>query len=256
MGKKLTIVKVGGAVVEDKDRLNRLLDAFCTIPGPKIMVTGGGRTASSVAAELGLESHMHNGRRITDEPMLRVVTMVYAGLVSKNIVARMQARGENAIGLCGADLDIVRCEKRAVGETDYGFVGDVSSVNVGELRMLIDNGAVPVICPITHDGKGQLLNTNADTIASALSSALAKEYDVTLIFCFEKKGVLYDAEKEDSVIPEMRREDYERLKEEGIVDGGMIPKLDNAFSAVESGVDMVIITNEADLGKDSGTRII
>lgn len=256
MKKKLTIVKVGGAVVEDDSRLNTLLDAFCSIPGFKLLVTGGGRTATSVASELGIESHMLNGRRITDEAMLRVVTMVYAGLVNKNVVAELQAKGENAVGLCGADLDIIRCVKRPAAVIDYGYVGDVKSVNVNELKMLIDAGVVPVLCPITHDGAGQLLNTNADTIASALASALATEYDVTLVFCFEKKGVLADPDDENSVIREMRKADYERYKEEEVVSGGMIPKLDNAFAAIDAGVNMVVITNAENLGKDSGTEII
>ena len=256
MKKTLNIVKVGGQVVEDDSRLNTLLSGFCAIPGYKMLVTGGGRTATRMASELGIESHMLNGRRITDEPMLRVVTMVYAGYVSKNVVAELQAKGVNAIGLCGADLDIIRCVKRPAVKIDYGYVGDVKSVNTRELKMLIDAGAVPVLCPITHDGMGQLLNTNADTIASALASALAVEYDVTLTYCFEKKGVLADPDDEDSVIREIRKADFERMREDGSVSEGMIPKLENAFAAIDAGVNKVVITNADNLGQDSGTEII
>ena len=256
MKKTLNIVKVGGQVVEDDSRLNALLGGFCAIPGFKMLVTGGGRTATRIASELGIESHMLNGRRITDEPMLRVVTMVYAGLVNKNVVAELQAKGINAIGLSGADLDIIRSVKRPAVPIDYGFVGDIKKVNVRELKMLIDAGAVPVFCALTHDGMGQMLNTNADTIASALAAALAVEYDVTLTFCFEKPGVLADPDDETSVIREIRREDFERMREDGTVSDGMIPKLDNAFSAIDAGVNKVVITNAESLGKDCGTEII
>ena len=256
MKKTLNIVKVGGQVVEDDSRLNTLLGGFCAIPGFKMLVTGGGRTATRIASELGIESHMLNGRRITDEPMLRVVTMVYAGLVNKNVVAELQAKGINAIGLSGADLDIIRSVKRPAVPIDYGFVGDIKKVNVRELKMLIDAGAVPVFCALTHDGMGQMLNTNADTIASALAAALAVEYDVTLTFCFEKPGVLANPDDETSVIREIRREDFERMREDGTVSDGMIPKLDNAFSAIDAGVNKVVITNAESLGKDCGTEII
>lgn len=252
----LNIVKVGGSVVEDDSSLNSLLSAFCSIDGNKMLVTGGGRTATRIAAELGIESHMIDGRRITDEPMLKVVTMVYAGLVSKNIVAELQAKGINAIGLCGADLNIIRCVKRPAAKIDYGFVGDVKSVNTKELQVLIDAGAVPVLCPITHDGMGQLLNTNADTIASCLAASLASKYDVTLTYCFEKNGVLSDPDDDSSVIPEIRKEYYQELLEKEIVSGGMIPKLDNAFAAIDAGVNKVVITNAENLGTDSGTEII
>lgn len=256
MKKTLNIVKVGGQVVEDDSRLNTLLGGFCAIEGPKMLVTGGGRTATRIAAELGIESHMLNGRRITDEPMLKVVTMVYAGLVNKNVVAELQAKGINAIGLSGADLDIIRSVKRPAVPIDYGFVGDIKTVNVRELKMLINAGAVPVFCALTHDGMGQMLNTNADTIASRLAAALATEYDVTLTFCFEKPGVLADPDDYSSVIPEIRKSDFERMREDGTVSDGMIPKLDNAFAAIDAGVNKVIITNAETLGKDSGTEIL
>ena len=256
MKKRLNIVKVGGQVVEDDASLNTLLGSFCSIEGSKILVTGGGRTATKIAADMGVESLMVNGRRITDEPMLKIVTMVYAGLVNKNVVAELQAKGVNAVGLCGADLNIIRSVKRPEGVISYGFVGDVKEVNTKALKMLIDSGAVPVLCPITHDGLGQLLNTNADTIASSLAQALAVEYDVTLTFCFEKNGVLLDPDDPTSVIREMRKADYEKYREEDVISGGMIPKLDNAFAAIDAGVNKVVITNANNLGTDSGTEII
>lgn len=256
MKEKLNIVKVGGAVVEDEAALSGLLDAFCKVQGNKLLVTGGGRTATKIAASLGIESKMVGGRRITDAETLKVVTMVYAGLVNKNVVAALQARGVNAIGLSGADMDLIRSNKRPAGEIDYGYVGDPKSVNVDAASTLINAGAVPVVCAITHDGNGQLLNTNADTIASTLASALASAYDVTLTFCFEKKGVLCNPEDEDSVIPTITRDNYGKLLEDGIVSCGMIPKLDNAFASIAAGVKEVVITNSNCLGTDSGTRII
>lgn len=256
MKKTLNVVKVGGQVVEDDSSLNELLDAFCGMEGNRILVTGGGRVATSMASELGIESRMLNGRRITDEAMLRVVTMVYAGLVNKTVVAELQARGVNAVGLCGADMDVIRSVRRAAAPVDYGFVGDVRAVNVDALRTLVDSGAVPVLCPITHDGLGQLLNTNADTIAQSVASALATGYDVTLTFCFEKNGVLLDPEDPSSVIRELRYEDYCRYRESEVIAGGMIPKLDNAFAAIDAGVNKVVITSAGALGTDAGTEII
>ena len=257
MKEKLTIVKVGGAVVEDEAQLTELLKAFAAIKGAKILVHGGGRRATKVAKRLGIETKMVDGRRITDAAMLEVVTMVYGGLVNKHVVAMLQAQGVDAIGLTGADGDAIRSVKRPLKNgIDYGFVGDVKEVNTKALKMLIDSGAVPVLCPITHDGLGQLLNTNADTIASSLAQALAVEYDVTLTFCFEKNGVLLNPDDPSSVIREMRKADYERYLEEDVISGGMIPKLDNAFAAIDAGVNKVVITNANNLGTDSGTEII
>lgn len=256
MKKPLNIVKVGGAVVENDESLNTLLAAFCSIEGNKILVTGGGKIATKIAADLGVQSCMIEGRRITDEPMLKIVTMVYAGYVNKNVVAELQAKGVNAIGLCGADMNIINCTKRPVGKIDYGFVGDVKNVNAKALGTLIDAGAVPVLCPITHDGLGQLLNTNADTIASAIAAALAVDYDVTLTYCFEKNGVLRDPDDPTSVIKEMCKADFERYREDETVSGGMIPKLENAFNAIDAGVNKVVITNAQNLGTDSGTECI
>ena len=189
MKEKLTIIKVGGKIVEEEDSLRRLLRDFAAIEGHKVLVHGGGRSATQFATRLGIESQMVNGRRITDAAMLEVVTMVYGGLVNKHIVACLQAVGVNALGLTGADMNVIRSHKRPVKDVDYGFVGDVDTVDAGALSTLVRAGVVPVMVPLTHDGKGQLLNTNADTIAGETAKALAAEFDVTLIYCFEKKGV-------------------------------------------------------------------
>lgn len=255
MRQELTIVKVGGQVVEDEASLSGLLDAFCRIEGNKLLVTGGGRTATALAASMGIESHMVDGRRITDKPMLDIVTMVYAGLINKRVVSQLQARGVNAIGLSGADLNVIRSDKRSGTAIDYGYVGDVREVGIDALSMLIGAGAVPVMCAITHDCKGQLLNTNADTIASSLAQALAGIYDVTLTFCFEKDGVMRDPDDPSSVIPAISREMFAQLRESGVVSGGMIPKLDNAFAAIDAGVRKVVITKASNLGTDAGTTI-
>jgi len=257
MKEKLNVIKVGGAVVEDEEGLKALLDSFSKMPGKKLLVHGGGRTATAVAASLGIETKMVGGRRVTDEKMLDVVTMVYAGLVSKKVVARLQAAGINAIGLSGADLGYMRSAKRAVKDgVDYGYVGDVKKVDVDALIILIDNGAVPVLCSITHDGEGTLLNTNADTIAAEAAKALASKYEVTLTFCFEKKGVLSNPDDDDSVIDTITKADFEKYLTDGTVNGGMIPKLQNSFDAIDAGVSKVVITKASELGKDSGTKII
>ena len=256
MKKELNIIKVGGKIVEDKERLERLLDAFCSIPGDKILVCGGGSTATKVSAALGIPTEMVGGRRVTDAETLKVVTMVYAGLVGKQVVSGLQAKGVNAIGLTGADLDCIHSERRPVGKVNYGYVGDITSVNTEAFSNLLEQGVTPVVSPITHNGKGMLLNTNADTIASAVASAMAANYDVTLTFCFEKNGVLSDPDDDNSVIPEIRKPDFARLKEEGVVSEGMLPKLENAFKAIDAGVNKIVITNADNLGKDSGTEII
>ena len=220
------------------------------------MVHGGGRSATKVAAQLGLESVMVNGRRVTDAETLKVVTMVYGGLVSKSIVAGLQSLSVNALGMTGADMDIIRSEKRPVKEVDYGFVGDVKKVRGDMLATLIRTGVVPVLAPLTHDGKGQLLNTNADTIAGEAAKALAAYFDVTLVFCFEKRGVLKDENDDDSVIPVINRVQFEQYVQEGIVQGGMIPKLENAFQAIDAGVKEVVITQASAILSDTGTRIV
>lgn len=256
MKEKLTIVKVGGAVVEDAEQLTRLLKDFSAIEGRKLLVHGGGRRATKVAERLGIETKMIDGRRITDEAMLEVVTMVYGGLVNKQVVARLQARGVNALGLTGADADVVRSHKRPLKNgIDYGYVGDVDCADGDTLCGLIEQGIVPVMAPLTHDGKGNILNTNADTMASETAKALAGHYDVTLIFSFEKPGVLRHPDDDTSLIPVITREDFERYKADGTISGGMLPKLENALSAVDAGVSRVIITLASAIDGEHGTVI-
>lgn len=252
---KLILVKVGGKIVEEADTLQQLLRDFSSIEGYKVLVHGGGRSATKVAAQLGIESQMVNGRRITDVDMLKVVTMVYGGLVNKTIVAGLQSLGVNALGLTGADMNLMRSDKRPVKEVDYGFVGDVKEVNAELLADLIARGVVPVLAPLTHDKQGHLLNTNADTIAGEAAKALASYFDVTLMFCFEKKGVLRDEADDDSVIPELNRQMFQQYVAEGIIQGGMIPKLENAFQAIDAGVKQVVITRASDIDKQVGTRV-
>ena len=253
---KLTVVKVGGAVVEDEEQLARLLNDFAAIEGNKVLVHGGGRRATKVAASLGIESKMVNGRRITDRDMLEVVTMVYGGLVNKNVVARLQANGVNALGLTGADMDVLRSRKRPIKDgIDFGYVGDVERADGKALQTLIGAGIVPVMAPLTHDGHGNILNTNADTIAGETAKALAPFYDVTLIYSFEKKGVLANPDDDDSVIPTSTPADVERYKADGTVAGGMIPKLENAFAAIDAGVGRVIITLASAIDGNHGTVI-
>lgn len=256
MKQKITVVKVGGAIVEDPQSLDQLLQNFATIEGPKVLVHGGGRRATKVATSLGIESKMVNGRRITDAEMLEVVTMVYGGLVNKNIIAQLQSKGVNALGLTGADMDVIHSHKRPQKNgIDYGFVGDVEHVNGFALRNIIEQGITPVMAPLTHDGKGNMLNTNADTIASETAKALARFYDVTLIYSFEKKGVLSNPEDDESVIPTITRQDFEQYVANGTVAGGMIPKLENALAAVDSGVSQVIITLASAIDGKHGTII-
>lgn len=255
MKEKLTIIKVGGKIVEETDSLNSLLSDFSVIPGYKLLVHGGGRSATRIAAQLGIESLMVNGRRITDAEMLKVVTMVYGGLVNKNIVAGLQGKGVNAIGLTGADMGVIRSDKRPVKDVDYGFVGDVKQVQADVLAKLIRQGVVPVMAPLTYDGIGGLLNTNADTIAGETAKALTEDFDVTLMYCFEKKGVLRDESDDNSVIPVITPNLFRQYVSEGVIQGGMIPKLENAFSAVEAGVTQVIITSASAIDGKSGTVI-
>lgn len=253
---KLTIVKVGGAVVEDESQLSQLLTNFSAIPGKKLLVHGGGRRATKVASELGIESKMVNGRRITDAKTLEVVTMVYGGLVNKNLVAQLQACGVNALGLTGADIDIIRSHKRPVKDgIDYGFVGDVDYANGEMLNTLIQANIIPVIAPLTHDGHGNILNTNADTMASETAKALAPFFDVTLIFAFEKAGVLQDPDDDNSVIPVINKQLYQQYVEKGIISGGMMPKIENALAAIEAGVSKVVITLATAINGNSGTII-
>jgi acetylglutamate kinase len=252
---RLTIVKVGGKVVEDPQLLNTLLDHFTSITGNKILVHGGGPLATQLADKLGVETRMVEGRRITDQETLEITTMVYAGLVNKKIVAGIQARNCNALGLTGADLDLIRARKRPVGDIDYGFVGDVEDVNTRELRLLLGENVIPVVAPLTHDGQGLLLNTNADTIASRLGIELSHYYKVLLFYCFEKQGVLSNPEDENSVLSELSKSEFSQLKNSGIISSGMIPKLTNGYDALQNGVSEVLITNPDNFFRGRGTRL-
>ena len=252
---KLTIIKVGGKIVEEDDELNRLLADFSLIEGNKILVHGGGRLATKIATQLGIESRMIDGRRITDAETLKVVSMVYAGWVNKMIVARCQSLGINAIGLTGADMNVIRSVKRPVQEIDYGFVGDVEEVDARQLGMLLLQDIVPILSPLTHDKQGHLLNTNADTIAAETAKALAQLFDVTLVYCFEKSGVLRDESDDESLIPEIDHALFLQYREQGVIQGGMIPKLDNAFRAINAGVKQVVITKASAILENKGTLI-
>ncbi len=254
---QVTVIKVGGAIVEDTERLAQLLDRFAALPGQKVLVHGGGRRATKVASALGIESKMVEGRRITDADMLEVVTMVYGGLVNKNIVAQLQSRGVNAVGLTGADMNVIHSHKRPKKDgVDYGFVGDVDKADGHRLLGLLRDGLTPVMAPLTHDGMGHILNTNADTIAAETAKALAREgAPTTLVYCFEKAGVLADPDDEGSVISTINHDAFVRLVANGTISGGMIPKITNALAAVDAGVDRVIITKAENIGKTAGTVI-
>ncbi len=256
MREKITVIKVGGKIVEEEASLTALLDRFAAIDGRKVLIHGGGRSATRIAGLLGIESRMVDGRRITDSETLKVVTMVYGGLVNKNIVAGLQARGVNALGLTGADCNIIKAHKRPVKTIDYGFVGDVECADGDMLSRLIEQGITPIIAPLTHDGKGTMLNTNADTMAAETAKALATVYDTTLIYCFELPGVMRDPEDADSLIATITGESYRALLAEGIISGGMIPKIDNAFNAINNGVSKVIITKADAIDGTQGTHII
>lgn len=254
---QVTVIKVGGAIVEDTERLAQLLDRFAALPGQKVLVHGGGRRATKVASALGIESKMVKGRRITDADMLEVVTMVYGGLVNKNIVAQLQSRGANAVGLTGADMNVIHSHKRPKKDgVDYGFVGDVDKADGHRLLCLIRDGLTPVMAPLTHDGMGHILNTNADTIAAETAKALAREgAPTTLVYCFEKAGVLAEPDDENSVIGTIDHDVFVRLVANGTIRGGMIPKITNALAAVDAGVDRVIITKAENIGTATGTVI-
>ncbi len=243
MKQDLNIIKIGGNILDAPGRLDRFLQDFAVLPGRRILVHGGGKIATAIGDRLGIESRYEQGRRITDAPTLELVTMVYGGLVNKQLVARMQALGCNAIGLTGADAGIIRADRRPAGSVDYGFVGDVPAggVSVPALEALLEAGLVPVIAPLTHDGAGSLLNTNADTIAQEMAKALAPGRNLRLIYCFEKPGVLRNADDDSSLIASVTAAEFDALVDSGIVSGGMIPKLRNALDAVASGVARVVI---------------
>ena len=265
MAETLNVIKVGGAVVEDEASLGGLIARFASLPGRKVLVHGGGRSATRLAGQLGIETTMVEGRRVTDEAMLRVVTMVYGGLVNKHVVARLQAAGVNALGMTGADMNVIRAHRRGVKvvrdaagrerEVDYGFVGDIDGADGGCLARLVESGVTPVVAPLAHDGRGQMLNVNADTIAATVAVALAEHFDVTLTYCFEKAGVLARADDEGSVIRRITREDFGRLVSEGVISGGMVPKVENALGAIERGVRRVVITGVEDIEGSRGTVV-
>ena len=264
---KLLVIKIGGNIIDDEKKLSSFLQSFAAIAENKILVHGGGKLATNLANRLGIEQKMVEGRRITDEETLKIVTMVYAGYISKNIVAQLQSYGCNAMGLTGADGNLISAHKRnSVSEIDYGLAGDIDKINAEVLERLFDNDLIPVLSPITHDGKGQLLNTNADTIAQEIAKELANNFDVELIYCFEKAGVLLDVNDENTVIKKLTREEYQELKSPktlnagGKIFSGMIPKLDNAFTAIDAGVKKVVIGKAEQLleiisGK-AGTTIV
>ena len=240
----LFVIKIGGNIIDDAIKLEKFLAHFTEIKGKKILVHGGGKLATQLAKDLGIEQQMVDGRRITDATTLKIVTMVYAGFINKNIVAQLQSNGTNAIGFTGADANLIKAHKRLNSGSngiDYGFVGDNDEVNTAAIEPLIAQNIAIVIAPITHDGKGQLLNTNADTIAQSIATALGTKYEVSLLYCFEKNGVLLDANNDDSVISKINLSDFKKLKDENIIFAGMIPKLENAFAALEKGVEKVII---------------
>lgn len=257
MKETITIIKIGGQVLDQRQETIDFLKKLISLPHKKILIHGGGKLATDLARRLGIETKMVEGRRITDTETLKVATMVYAGWTSKTLVADLQALGVNALGLCGADLNLVEARKRPVQEIDFGWVGDVSSVSVDNWLLLLEKEFLPVMCAITHDGNGQLLNTNADTMASEIASALSGHFTIQLIFCFEKKGVLLNPEDEGSVIHRLDKPDFELLKTSGVISKGMIPKLENAFKASAKGIQDVYICAARDIDQyqSTGTQI-
>jgi acetylglutamate kinase len=261
--KKLFIVKIGGNVIDNESSLHSFLKDFATVSEAKLLVHGGGKIATRIGDQLGIASTYINGRRITDEHTIDLVTMVYGGLVNKKIVAQLQAMNCNAIGLTGADANVLPATKRPVKEIDYGFTGDVDNTNlsIDRWQLFLNNNLIPVVAPLTHDGEGHMLNTNADTIASILAVALSKIYNVRLLYCFEKAGVLENVEDENSVLPLITKKTYAELKAADKLFEGIIPKIDNAFNAINAGVKEVLIGDARDLlrnvtGDVRGTLIV
>lgn len=257
----VTIVKIGGNIIDNANALSAFLRDFSAIAGEKILVHGGGKKATEFSATLGIPTTMLHGRRVTDAATLDVVTMVYGGLINKTVVAQLQAHACNAIGLTGADANVITAHRRAATPVDYGFVGDVDHVQSSTLLALLAAGCTPVVAPLTHDGKGTLLNTNADTMASALAIALATERSVRLVYCFEKQGVLADVNDDSSAIAELSYSAYGALKERGAVAQGMLPKLDNAFAALRAGVQTVAIGHASNIAAllangSGGTQLV
>ena len=253
--KILTVIKIGGNIIDRPDELDVFLEKFEKIDGPKILVHGGGVLASEMADKLGIKTKMHQGRRITDLETLKLVSMVYAGWINKSIVAKLQKIGCNSIGLSGADADCVPAVRRSPVPVDFGYVGDVDpqQINSGFLLSMLGKGITPVFCAITHDRNGSILNANADTMASSIAIALSRDYYTRLIYCFEKQGVLSNPDDEESIIPLITRVSYESIKASGVVRDGMIPKMDNAFYAIDNGVSEVFIKHASNLDNDKGT---
>lgn len=253
----LSIIKIGGNIIDNEVALKQFLKDFAAYPSPKILVHGGGKLATRLSEKLEIPTTMIDGRRVTDEETLRVVTMVYAGWINKTITAQLQALNCNAIGLSGADAGLIRATRRSPVPVDFGHVGDIASDGVDSQRIhsFLEQGVTPIFCSITADAEGRLLNCNADTIASAIAVAMVDTYNVRLIYCFEKQGVLSNPDDEQSVIPEINAENYTRLKSTGVVTHGMIPKIDNAFKAIDAGVKEVHIKHAANLNKGYGTLI-
>ncbi|AKP53953.1 acetylglutamate kinase [Cyclobacterium amurskyense] len=257
---EISVIKIGGNVIDHKENCTQFLKLFANFPGVKVLVHGGGVMASRIGSSLGIVPNMHNGRRITDKETLDVVTMVYAGLINKNLVAELQSYGQNAIGLTGADGNAITSKKRPVKEVDFGFVGDVEKVNTVLLETLLQQDIAPVFSAITHDGQGQLLNTNADTIASEIATSLAKKHQVKLYFCFDKKGVLMDADDPSTLVPLINEDIFKKLLNDQVIHSGMIPKLENAFNALDKGVSNVWMGLPENLllaskGENAGTII-
>ncbi len=259
---QLYIIKIGGNIIDDEAPLQKFLKAFAGIKRRKILVHGGGKLATDLASDLNVPQKMVEGRRITGAESLKIVTMVYAGSINKTIVAGLQANACNALGLCGADANLIRAEKRKAGTIDYGFVGDIneSSVNAAAVNALLQIVDTLVIAPITHNGEGQLLNTNADTIASEIAKSMINYFDTELVFCFDKKGLLYDVEDENSVISEVNSKNVQSMKDQSVIHTGMLPKIDNALAAVQHGVKKVLMGHAGDLelliSGRAGTKII
>lgn len=253
----LKIVKTGGKLIEDKPRFQEFLMDFSALDGPKILVHGGGNFATEIATKLGYETKMLDGRRITDANSMQVITMVYGGFISKNIVANLQKLGSNAIGLCGADGRSIVSRKREVKEIDYGYVGDIEAINVDFIGSLLKQDIIPVFSAISYSEEGEILNTNADSVAAEISKAMSRDYETELYYCFEKKGVLANAEDDESVIQFLDREKYQQLLEEKVISDGMLPKLHNCFQALENGVSRIFLGNSASLQQNSvHTKIV
>lgn len=258
MKEKLTVVKIGGNVINDEALLSKVLKDFAALKERKILIHGGGKRASALMRQMGMQPNLVEGRRITDAATLEVVTMVYAGLINKKVVADLQAIGENAIGLTGADLNAIQSHKRIVKEIDYGFVGDIDKIESTNISKLLAADFTPVFCAITHDKQGQLLNTNADSIASSVAVGMSELFEVTLVLCFEKDGVLKDANDDTSVIPKLKYEQFQAYKKSGVIYEGMIPKMEGAFYALQNGVEHVFVagTNVLAENGNRGTQLI